>query len=95
MAEEDAKAEILDKVEKLYSAVNRIRFYREVAMDDKISDLLTEAEKLRTEMKLSEQEVEKLADDLDEFYISGSSSYGDLDPISHWVNVVYGRLSKP
>ncbi|MCS7138311.1 MAG: hypothetical protein RMK31_05205 [Candidatus Caldarchaeum sp.] len=94
MSEEEVKAEILDKVERLYSAVNRMRFYREVAMENEVKTLLGEAERLRKDMGLTEDEVERLADDLDEYYISGASPYGELDPLTHWVNVVYGRVIK-
>ncbi|MEM4280593.1 MAG: hypothetical protein QW470_05755 [Candidatus Caldarchaeum sp.] len=94
MSEEDVKSDIMDKIEKLYSIVNRARFYREVAMVNDSDRLLAEAENLRVQMKLTVEEVEKLADDLDEYYISGSSAYGETDPLTHWTNVIYQRLFK-
>ncbi|MEM1946677.1 MAG: hypothetical protein QW614_00940 [Candidatus Caldarchaeum sp.] len=94
MSEEDAKADIMDKIERLYSIVNRARFYRDVAMESEWSNLMKEVESLRVEMKLAADEVEKLADDLDEYYISGSSAYGETDPLTHWADIIYQRLFK-
>ncbi len=84
----------MEKVEKLYSVVNRMRFYREVAMHEGVEELLAEVEKLRNEMMLSMDEVERLADDLDEYYISGTTAYGEVDPLTYWTTVVYNRLFK-
>ncbi len=94
MSEEELMAEIMERVEKLYSIVNRIRFYREVAMNEEAEKLMAEAEMLRNEVKLSADEVERLADDLDEYYISGATAYGEVDPLTHWATVVYNRLFK-
>lgn len=91
---EDEAAILMDKVEKLYSLVNRIRFYREVMLDKEAEKLAEEAEKLRNEMKLTPEEVEKLADELDEYYISGNSPHGDADPLTHWALYVRDRLAK-
>ncbi|MCS7110460.1 MAG: hypothetical protein NZ956_03200 [Candidatus Caldarchaeum sp.] len=92
-AEEEA-AELMDKVEKLYSLMNRIRFYRDVMLDAEVEKLAEEAERLRQEINLTPEEVEKLADELDEYYISGASPHGDTDPLTYWTFCVKERLSK-
>ncbi len=91
---EDFEAALMDKVEKLYSLVNRIRFYRDLKMDSEVSSLASEMEKLRSSLMLSEDEVEKLADELDEYYISGASPHGDTDPLTYWTLYVKDKLSK-
>ncbi|MCS6783972.1 MAG: hypothetical protein RMI43_04750 [Candidatus Caldarchaeum sp.] len=92
-AEEEA-AGLMDKVEKLYSLVNRIRFYRDVMLDAEVEKLSKEAEQLRKEINLTPEEVEKLADELDEYYISGASPHGDTDPLTYWTLCVKERSSK-
>lgn len=84
----------MDKVEKLYSLVNRIRFYRDVMLDAEVEKLSKEAEQLRKEINLTPEEVEKLADELDEYYISGASPHGDTDPLTYWTSCVKERSSK-
>ncbi|MDJ0273200.1 MAG: hypothetical protein QXN23_00790 [Candidatus Caldarchaeum sp.] len=90
----DFEAELMDKVERLYSLVNRIRFFRDLKMDNEVSSLSLEMEKLRTSLLLSEDEVEKLADELDEYYISGASTHGDTDPLTYWTLYIKDKLSK-
>lgn len=91
---DDVVAVLMEKVENLYSLVNRMRFYRDVMMNDEADKLAAEVEKLRTDMKLSREEIEKLADELDEYYITGASSHGEVDPLSYWTFLVKERLSK-
>jgi len=91
---EDVKAELYGKLESLYSAVNRIRFYRDLAMLEEAEALEKKVEQLRKELALNEEEVEKLADELDEYYITGRTVHGEGDPISRWTDVVYKKLFK-
>jgi len=92
MSAEDVKADIADKLEKLYSIINKIRFYNELAMFSEAEKLLAEAERLRDEMKLSMEEAEKLADELDEYYITGNTPYGEEDPLTYWASLIFERL---
>ncbi|MEM4301441.1 MAG: hypothetical protein QW570_05000 [Candidatus Caldarchaeum sp.] len=46
----DFEAELMDKVERLYSLVNRIRFFRDLKMDNEVASLSSEMEKLRTSL---------------------------------------------
>jgi hypothetical protein len=56
---EEVKAELYGKLESLYSAVNRLRFYRELAMLDEAEALEKTVKQLREELALNEEEVEK------------------------------------
>jgi len=95
MSETDEPDEaLMDKVEKLYSLINRMRFYRDVMLEQEARKLAEHVEKLRKEIMLTPEEVEKLADELDEYYISGTFSHGDMDPVSYWTMVVKDRLAK-
>ncbi|MCS7136933.1 MAG: hypothetical protein NZ941_01020 [Candidatus Caldarchaeum sp.] len=91
---EDEAADFMDKVERLYSLVNRIRFYRDLMLENEALKLAEEAERLRKEMRLTPDEVEKLADELDEYYISGASPHGEVDPLTFWAEFIRERLSK-
>jgi hypothetical protein len=91
---EEVKAELYGKLESLYSAVNRLRFYRELAMLEEAESLEKTVKQLREELALNEEEVEKLADELDEYYITGRTEHGEEDPISRWADIVYKKLFK-
>lgn len=91
---EEVKAEIYGKLESLYSAVNRLRFYREMSMFEEVEGLEKTVEQLRKELGLTGEDVESFADELDDYYVTGQTGHGDEDPISRWTTIVYERRFK-
>ena len=94
--EEERKALIAEQVEKLYSLVNRRRFY-ELLGDleiEKVKNFDKEAKEIARRLGLTDEEVEKLADELDDYYVSGVSKHGDISPLDYWVELIYSRLKK-
>jgi hypothetical protein len=84
---------LVEKLEELYSYVNRARFYESIGDMEKASHLRTEWRRLAEELKLSEGEVEAMADELDDYYVAGRSSYEDTSPLDHWLEIVSKRVN--
>ncbi|MDJ0270107.1 MAG: hypothetical protein NXY59_06135 [Aigarchaeota archaeon] len=94
MSDEEFKATLAEKLEQLYSYVNKRRFY-ELLGDleaEKVRQLSDEAAKLAKELKLTGEEVEQMVDELDDYYVSGTSSRGEESPLDYWVEVVASRF---
>jgi len=85
--------ELMEKLEELYSYVNRARFYESIGDMEKAGSLRSEWSRLAEELRLSEGEVETMADELDDYYVAGTSSYEDNSPLDHWLEVVSKRIN--
>ncbi|MEM3096406.1 MAG: hypothetical protein QW756_04650 [Nitrososphaerota archaeon] len=88
-----SEIELMEKLEYLYSIVNRARFYESLGDMDGAEKLRHEYKTLAKELRLSEEEVEAMADELDDYYVAGKSSYESDTPLDHWLSVVVKRFS--
>jgi len=96
MVSDEEKDRIAEELEKLYSLINRRRFY-ELLGDlekEKVMAFQREAMEIAKKLKLSEQEVEEMADELDDYNITGESKRGDTAPLDYWVDVVASRMKQ-
>jgi len=93
MADVELKARLSEMLEELYSKVNKRRFY-ELLGDweaEKVEQFRREAAAIAGELKLTEEEVEEMADELDEYYVSGRSKRGEGEPLDYWLNLAASR----
>ncbi len=96
MMSDEEKDKIAEELEKLYSLINRRRFY-ELLGDleaERVKSLHQEAMKIAEKLQLSEEEVEEMADEMDDYNITGVSKRGDIAPLDYWVELIASRLSK-
>ena len=96
MVSDEERDRIAEELEKLYSLINRRRFYELLGELEKerVESLQREAMKIAEKLRLSEEEVEEMADEMDDYNITGASKRGDIAPLDYWVDVIASRLDK-
>ena len=96
MVSDEERDRIAEELEKLYSLINRRRFY-ELLGDleaERVKSLQEEAMKIAEKLQLSAEEVETMADEMDDYNITGVSKRGDVAPLDYWVDVIISRIDK-
>ncbi|HIQ30117.1 MAG TPA: hypothetical protein EYH45_06100 [Candidatus Caldiarchaeum subterraneum] len=96
MVSDEEKDKIAEELERLYSLINRRRFYELLGEleAERVRVLQQEAMEIAAKLKLSDKEVEEMADEMDDYNITGVSKRGEVAPLDYWVDVIATRLNK-